>query len=175
MVAGELQAQVLHRVLGGPGAKIEPGQIDSLREAFNGYAAERLSAEVLVGKTEVDAEVTPADLDVATVKMIERLGPFGSGNPSVRLVSRGLRLVGRPQRIGKKGDHLSLAVRAAGPGSGGQQAGSVMRAVAFGKGKWEKQLLEAETFGLAFEPVINRFNGNTNVELMVEDMRVNAE
>ena len=154
------------------GLKIEPGQIDRLREAFNQYANEHLSAEDMVSKLEVDAEVAPGDLDVATVEMIERLGPFGAGNPTVRLVSRGLRLMGRPQRIGKKGDHLAFTVITSGPGAGGSQGSSAMRAVAFGKAKWDKKLIDAEGFDAVFEPSINRFGGNTTVEMIVRDVKI---
>jgi len=48
----------------------------------------------------------------------------------------------------------------------------MFRAVGFGKARWEKKLLDAESFDLVFQPVINHFNGNTPVEMIIEDIRV---
>ncbi len=38
-------------------------------------------------------------------------------------------------------------------------------------GKLEKKLLENEFFDIAFRPQLNNYNGNTNVELVLEDIR----
>jgi single-stranded-DNA-specific exonuclease len=119
----------------------------------------------LVKKLEIDAEVSLAELDLSTVKLIEGMGPFGTGNPYIKLVSRGLRLVGQPQRMGKQADHLSMTVCQ-------PPDGTMMRAVAFGKGDLEKKLIDAESFDIVFEPTVNRFNGNCHVEMHVKDIKV---
>jgi len=157
------------------GLTTEPDKVEALREAFNEYAQEHLSKEDMAQKLEIDAEVRLDELDVKTVEMIQRLGPFGQGNPQVQLVARNLRLMGQPRVIGKKNDHLQLTVAAADDAEAHMRAGGVMRAVAFGKAKWAKKLIDTESFDLVFEPVINRFNGNVTVEMMVRDMKAEAD
>jgi single-stranded-DNA-specific exonuclease len=147
------------------GLNIRPDNIESLRVAFNNYASEHLTKDSLVKKLEIDAEVSLAELDLPTVKLIEGMGPFGTGNPYIKLVSRGLRLVGQPQRMGKQADHLAMTVCQP-PG------GTMMRAVAFSRGDLEKKLIDAESFDIVFEPTVNRFNGNYHVEMHVKDIKV---
>lgn len=154
------------------GITMDPGKIEWFREAFNQYACNHLSDNDLMVKIEADAEVKIQDLDVATVGQMERLGPFGSGNPEVRLIARGLRLVGPPRCIGQKGEHLQITVAAKDNAEAHLKVGGVMRAVAFGKAAWEKKLIDAASFDLLFEPVINRFNGNPTAEMMVQDIQI---
>ena len=86
------------------------------------------------------------------------------------LVARDLRLVAPPRKMGSQGDHLQLTVAPSADQQAHLKPGGVIRAVAFGKARWEKKLLDAEGFDLAFQPVINHFNGNTTVEMMVQDL-----
>jgi single-stranded DNA-specific DHH superfamily exonuclease len=106
------------------------------------------------------------------VEYIERLGPFGSGNPEVKLIARGLRLVSPPRLIGQKNDHLQLTVAAKNDLQAHMRPGGIMRAVAFRKAHWEKKLIDADSFDLLFEPIINRFNGNHTAEMIVHDIQI---
>lgn len=154
------------------GLQIELDKIEPFRQAFNQYAAEHLAEDDLVKKLNIDAEVALAELTLATAKAIEQLGPFGAGNPSVKLVARKLRLVGHPRRIGKSNDHLALTVTDQVDHDKQLQPGNMMRAVAFGKANMEKKLIAAKTFDVVFAPTINHFNRNTTVEMMVKDFQI---
>ena len=154
------------------GLSLEPGKIEAFREAFNDYACRHLSEDDLIPTLKIDAEISLSELDLKTVEMIERLGPFGAGNPKVMLKARGLRLMSAPRRIGSQGNHLQLTVAAGDDPQAHLRPGGVIRAVAFGKASWEKKLLDAETFDLVFEPVINHFNSNTTVEMITRDIRI---
>ena len=52
-----------------------------------------------------------------------------------------------------------------------------MRAVAFGGGDWEQELLEANggPVAVAFKPVINHFQGRKSVEMHLADWRLQNE
>jgi len=152
------------------GMTLKTKNIDAFRQAFNEHAQSVTVEEDMVHKLDIDAEVTLADLDLKTVTMIERLSPFGAGNPHILLSARKLKLIGSPRTMGKKADHLQMTVADADDPEPHMRAGGIMRVVAFNKAKWEKRLIDAETFELAFEPQINRFNGNTTVEMIARDI-----
>lgn len=154
------------------GIQIAPEKIDDFRRAFNEYACRCLQVEDLKSSIDIDAEVSLSQLDYQTVRMIEQMGPFGEGNPKVHLVARDLCLVCPPRRIGQGSEHLQLTVIAKVDSNARSPAGAMLRAVAFGKGRWEKRLRYAESFDLVFQPVLNHFNDNTTVELIVEDFRI---
>ncbi len=152
------------------GLTVEPNKIADLRKAFDDYAGLLLTKDDVVKKMNIDAEVSINQLDLPALNAVGMLGPFGAGNPSVRLVARNLKLVGAPRRIGAKGDHLAMTVTDSANSNPQMRPGAMMRAVAFGMGKLEKKLIDADSFDLAFEPTINRFNGNETVEMMVKDI-----
>jgi len=152
------------------GLSLEPEKIETFRTAFNEHARQVLGEDDLKPTLEIDAEVTLSELTLKTVQLIERLGPFGPGNPKVMLVARDLRLVNPPRKMGAQGDHLQLTVAPRADQQAHLTPGGVIRAVAFGKARWEKKLLDAESFDLAFQPVINHFNGDTTVEMIVKDL-----
>jgi len=83
-----------------------------------------------------------------------------------------LRLIGRPRRIGGGGAHLQFTVSVSEDSDASLRPGGVIRVIAFGKAHWEKKLIDAETFALAFEPMLNHYNGSTTVEFMAKDILI---
>jgi len=156
------------------GLNLEPEKIESLRNDFNLYACDHLSTSDLQGILQIDADIKLADLNVKVLEMIERLGPFGAGNPNVMLKASNLKLVGPPRRMGPKNDHLQFLIADADDPQAHMRPGGILRAVAFGKAKWDKKLRDADTLALAFEPTLNHFNGNTSVELLVRDVQLSS-
>jgi len=154
------------------GLSLEPDKIDTFRQAFNDYARQNIQIQELTRSLFVDAQVALQELTVPVVELIERLGPFGQGNPPIKLLAQNLKLVSPPRTMGRKGEHLQLLVAAKDDDNPYLTPGGVMRAVAFGKARWQKKLQTADSFDLVFEPVINRFNGNCTVEMIAEDFRV---
>jgi len=106
--------------------------------------------------------VTLEDLTRPVVKEVERLAPYGEGNPKPILSAKNVRILGEPRLMGKKNDHVSFFV---------SQGGSGIRAVGFGMGELYDDLLKHRTCTLAFTPQINHWRGNESVELKLEDIR----
>ncbi|NIR01691.1 MAG: single-stranded-DNA-specific exonuclease RecJ, partial [Gemmatimonadales bacterium] len=63
-------------------------RIDAFRQCINEVAEESLRAEDLVRQIDIDAQVTLCDLDVETVMDLNRLAPFGRGNPTPVVLTR---------------------------------------------------------------------------------------
>ena len=47
----------------------------------------------------------------------------------------------------------------------------MLRCIGFGMGKLEKKLLESEFFDVAYRPNINTYNGNSSVQLVLNDIK----
>jgi single-stranded-DNA-specific exonuclease len=68
-----------------------------------------------------------------------------------------------PKTMGEGSRHLSLQVR---------QQGTIMRAVAWGRGEWAEELASVRgPFSISFAPVINSFRGFNKVELQLIDWK----
>jgi single-stranded-DNA-specific exonuclease len=92
------------------GVTVDPGSLPAFREAFERHASERLAEEDLVPRTRVEGFVEPDLLDERAARDLERLAPFGAGNPEPVFGVRG-----RPQRarrVGADGVHLKLQLAA---------------------------------------------------------------
>lgn len=142
------------------GLRISADAIDAFAEAFVARANQTLTPADLQHEIRLDGEVALADLTESAIRELERLGPFGPGNPKPRWVSRELELLGEPRVVGRAGDHLQLTVR------DGQ---TVRRCIAFGQADRQQRLRDGRRFCAAFEPMINEFNGRRSVELQVLD------
>ena len=68
-----------------------------------------------------------------------------------------------PRTMGSGDRHLAVRLK---------QSNVRLRAVAFGRGEWAKQLAEHEgPIDIAYRPVVNEFRGQRNVELHLVDLR----
>jgi single-stranded-DNA-specific exonuclease len=90
------------------GLTVPAGDIDEFRRRFIDSVTAVLAVDDLTPVVDVDAEIP---LDAATQDLcadLDRLAPFGQGNPSPRFLTRGLRAVGT--RLVGGGEHLRLVV-----------------------------------------------------------------
>ena len=81
------------------GLTVREDRIAPLRERLNVLA--QAMPENPDTESWVEAELLPSELDVRLVKGLEKLGPFGPGNPSPRFLSRGMRVRGDVKKRGK--------------------------------------------------------------------------
>jgi single-stranded-DNA-specific exonuclease len=110
----------------------------------------------LVPRLPVDAVVDGRELTLELCEELERLAPFGLGNPAVTLLAVGCEL----SELGAVGDgkHLRLAVTANGIRSG---------AIAFGQGGRLDTYRRPVTWDVAFRLGANHWNGTVAPQLVV--------
>ncbi len=134
--------------------------MEELRRRINEVARDRLSADDLRRQIEIDGEVSLEELTPEAVSELDRLAPFGMGNPAPVLVTRGLRLDG-VTRVGD-GSHLSLKLR-------GERGGTI-GGIWFRSGELKERLEAAGRVHLCFRPRLEEWNGVARVRLQVEDV-----
>jgi single-stranded-DNA-specific exonuclease len=145
------------------GVTLETERVDAFAEAFEAYAAEAIAPEDLTPQLTIDALTPLSSLSMDTLQQLQRLGPFGAGNARPVFATRGVQLISPPRRVGAQGDHLQLSI------TDNTQA---LRCIGFGMGKLEKKLLDVETFDIAYEADINSYNGRSQVQLVLTDVRL---
>lgn len=158
--ANDLEAFGGHRAAAG--LRIQSEKIDQFRHAFGQLATADESESALAPEISVDAEVSLHDLTHKAVKELEWLGPFGAAHSRPRFVASKVELVEPPKKMGGGDRHLSLRIR---------DGSKVLRAVAFGKGDWADEMVEAiqGPFSICFTTEMNRFRGYESVELKLID------
>jgi single-stranded-DNA-specific exonuclease len=144
------------------GLTIEAEKIEQFTTEFEVYAKQNLSEKDIAARLDIDAMVPLADLRREVVGELQMLGPFGEGNPEPIFAAKGVRLAGPPRRVGASQDHLQLVIT---------DNTATVRCIGFRMGKLEKKLLEHEFFNVAYQPQLNTYNGNTNVEFILTDIQ----
>ena len=139
------------------GLSIDPGNVEAFAEAFAAHADATLAEEDLHSVTAVDAVVSAEDLTLQLAQELDRLAPFGLGNPDVTLLVPATQPVD-PATVGE-GKHLRFRVR-----QHGRDAGS---AIAFGQGSQLDRLRAVGLFDVACRLKENHWNGTVAPQLVV--------
>jgi single-stranded-DNA-specific exonuclease len=139
------------------GLSILPENIPAFADAFAEHAARELIEEDLAPLVHVDAVAKGTDLTLDLCEELERLAPFGLGNPGVTLLAVGCEL----SELGSVGEgkHLKLAVTADGARSG---------AIAFGQGSQLDRYRSPVRYDVAFKLAANHWNGTVSPQLVVK-------
>ena len=144
------------------GLSLRPERIDDFRAALDHFAAERLEPEDLTPKVDVDAEVSLGEVSLPVCRQLGRLAPFGRSNPAPMVLIRDVTLRAPPRRMGQEQRHLSLMI---------EQDGRTLRCVGWRLGPLAEQLAPGMRLDIVGELRINRFRGQTSVELDLSDLR----
>lgn len=147
------------------GLRVAPERVGPFTEAFVSLANNRLTAQDMVRLLRIDAEVSLSELTLPTMTAVMQLAPFGMGNPRPVLASGCLELSQEPRCVGKNQEHLQATFR---------ENGTTIRAIGFGLGGHLEDLKQHRRCRVAFEPIINEFNGRRSVEMQMVDVQFPA-
>lgn len=141
------------------GLSIRPEHLEEFAEAFAAHAAGVLDETDLEPVLTVDAVVRGNELTLDLCEELERLAPFGLGNPNVMLLAANCEL-SELSAVGE-GKHLRLAVLAERVRSG---------AIAFGRGQALDRYRRPGRYDVAFKLAANRWNGTVTPQLVVREI-----
>ena len=139
------------------GLTIREEKLPAFAAAFQERCAALLSEEHLEPCLHLDAEITLRDLTWELLRWHELLQPFGQGNPQPLFLARAVESAAPPQVLKEK--HLALRLR---------QNGRQQRAIYFGGAE---SPLPAPPWDVAFRISTNEYEGETRLQMQVEDLR----
>lgn len=149
------------------GLSLKPENMDAFAEAFDA-ALSRLNVDPQALPLFVEGSCTIGDLDLKTLQELERLGPFGPGNPEPVFT---FKASVRNQRV-LKDRHLKLSLTSSGTASNPTLPHEIEAIWFHGA---EKNLLSSEVLATESEwagvPELNRFRGQITPTFRVRDWR----
>jgi len=145
------------------GLRMDSSNIEAFTVALIDHAGKKLQDQSFAPALQIDAVVEPAEINLEFMAQLQRLGPFGFGNPRPVLATKEGQLVGQPRIMGKTGKHISFNIKL---------DKYMFRAVGFNMAGIESALLDHRRCKLAFNPIINDYNGSQTVELRVCDIKL---
>ncbi|CAM3509709.1 single-stranded-DNA-specific exonuclease RecJ [Marinicrinis lubricantis] len=153
-----------HQAAGGMTLPIQ--HVDAFREQLQQLARVWLKEEDLIPVSHAEMECALEDVTLEQIEELEKLAPFGEGNPYPLVVLRSLNVDGI-RLIGKKEQHLKLAVNT-------DQMTKPVDAVAFGMGEHAARITKYAKIDLLCEMQINEWNGFRKPQLLVKDLCIPA-
>jgi single-stranded-DNA-specific exonuclease len=141
------------------GFTVRNDRLDELIDRLQATALEQLADLDLRPTLTADAELPLSELKPEILRDLNRLQPTGNGNPQPAFVSRDLKVL-RSRTVGKDNSHLKLTVT---------DGRITYDAIAFRQGHWQDQMPPLIDLMYYFE--INEFNGRTNLQLNVRDIK----
>lgn len=142
------------------GLSMAPENYEAFANAFSDHAASLLTVEDLINELRVDTHALTSELTPASIGEIDKLRPFGQGNPRIRLLLRSVRIDRDPGVFGAKGKHLSLHLR---------HEGRAVRCIMWSGGHMRNELARGQLVDAVVTPHVSSFSGE--VEPVIEDWR----
>ena len=147
---------------GAAGMTLEVEKLSDLSQVLEDYVREKGADTAGKNKLNLDEELDLETLSLETVKSFERLAPFGMDNQKPVFYIKDFQ-VESARTMGAGNVHLKLKI------SKGEASFEV---VAFGQGRWATEFSQTKNLELAVKLSVNQWNGQTALQLMMVDARV---
>lgn len=148
-----------HSVAAGLGINEE--NIEKFTEKINKYADSVMNEKDMVPVVRVDCMLGGQNLNLATVKVLAALEPYGMGNEKPMFVTKDAYVVSAAT-VGAEGRHLRMQI---------EKDGVRVNCIGFGLGEYTRLISPGDRVHLAYRLDINTFQGNESVQLVLSDIK----
>ena len=149
---------------GAAGMTLEADNLDALSEILESYVLSQCLDATTKNNLSLDEELDLEALTIDVVKNFERLAPFGMDNQKPVFYIRNFQIESA-RAMGASNAHLKLKI---------SRGTSNFEVVAFGKGSLAAEFSQAKGLELAVTLSVNQWNGQTTLQLMMVDTRVDG-
>ena len=146
------------------GVSLKPENFEAFKERFEQVVEQSLKDESMVPEIEIDAEVDfGRDITPKFLRILKQFNPFGPDNNVPVFVSHRLVDTGFPRVVGMK--HLKFSAISL------ESRSKSYPAIGFGLGEHFPRVKAGQPFSLCYTLEENFWNGRTEIQLNVKDIR----
>ena len=149
---------------GAAGMTLEVDKLETLSELLEAYITEKGLDVATKNNLRLDEDLDLEALTIETVKNFERLAPFGMDHQKPVFYIRNFQ-VENTRTMGAENAHLKLKI---------SKGSANFEVVAFGKGCLATEFAQVKDLELAVTLSVNQWNGQTALQLMMVDARVDG-
>ncbi len=142
------------------GLSVAREKYDAFVSAITKYANENIKPEQLIKTVKPDVLATQKEIKYATAVEIEKMGPFGIGNPSPIVQFSKVR-VDSVSTMGNRGAHMSLQI-----GTSNER----IRCIWWNNGSYAPKLIRGMEIDVVAKIKVNEFRGRRTAELDLLDI-----
>ena len=142
--------------------------IPAFTERFEQFVAENILEEQTYPQIDIDAVLEFKDITPKFFRVLKQFGPFGPGNMKPVFVSKKVFDFGTSRLVGKEQEHLKLELV-------DSSSENVMNGIAFRMQQYNDNMKALNPLDICYTLEENTFNGNTNIQLMIKDIKIDGQ
>lgn len=144
------------------GLSIDMNNIEKFDKDINDYANKTLKPEDMVQKIMIDTDISPKDVTLENAKMLLNLEPYGMGNAKPVFSISAVKIA-NIAAMGQDNKHLRMRL---------VWENKYINAVGFGMGEYVSEFNQNDIVDVAFTMEVNNFQGNSQVQLQIKDIKI---
>jgi len=142
------------------GVTIKADRIEELRRRLNEYADRVLTDDDLMPELEIDSDLSISEINLDMIHEIERLEPFGEGNPEPIFATNKAIVAGDPRVL--KDKHLKFRL---------MEHGRAVECLWWNAGSMSESIFAGDQVKVAYKLSENLFNGRTTPQMTIVDLK----
>jgi single-stranded-DNA-specific exonuclease len=147
------------------GLSMKEENVEIFTERLEQYVSENILQEQTYPQIEIDAVLEFKDITPKFFRVLKQFAPFGPGNMKPMFVSKKVMDYGTSRLVGKDQEHLKLELVDA-------SSENVMNGIAFRMYEYNDHLKALNPLDICYTLEENSFNGNTTIQLMIRDIKI---
>ena len=144
------------------GFTVETAKLSQLQKALEDRAKTLLNKDLLSRSLRIDMELPISLIDLNLYESLQKLGPFGMGNPEPTFISKVI--IEDMRLVGMEGKHLKLVVSS-------QRLGIKFDGIGFGLGKRASEFKIGDKINIVYVIDRDEWNANVRLQLKIKDLR----
>ena len=144
------------------GFSVKEGEVEKFKMEIEKIANEEITEEMLIPEVNIDLAVDTDSVSFSLVNELDKLEPFGYGNPKPTIALKECVIV-RKKTMGQEENHMRLTVKGEGV--------DLLTLIMFNCKDDIEQLNEDDMIDVIGYPNVNVWNGNESMQFMVKEWR----
>ena len=149
------------------GLTLKKENLTAFIQRFEEVVSTTITAEMQIPKINIDLEMPMEDITMKTHRIIEQMAPFGPSNSRPVFMTKGVIDNGSGRLIGQDKNHLKLAIT-------DTDNSKTLDGIGFGMSDYFSTIKDKQPFDVCFVLDLNEWNGNSNLQLRIKDIRNNT-
>jgi single-stranded-DNA-specific exonuclease len=150
---------------GAAGFRILNKDLKDFHRAIEKYSNRELKTEEITPYLHIDADIDINDLNWVTFEQLEKMAPFGEGNPAPLFLLKEVRIT-EMKSVGATNCHLKLSLE-----KDAERGVKKLKAIGFGLAGFCDKIKLGEKVDIVFELIANEWNGSRELQLKIVDLK----
>ncbi len=147
------------------GLSMKEENVPVFMETFEKYVSNNILLEQTYPQIEIDAMLEFKDITPKFFRVLKQFNPFGPENMKPIFCTKRVFDYGTSRVVGKEQEHLKLELV-------DKNSEVVINGIAFGMSEYNDAIKELNPLDICYTVEENTFNGNTNIQLQIKDIKI---